>query len=332
MKTKVLRMMLVIGILVQVVFATNVPAVTSVAVDYVNNKLTIDGSNFSPTGGLPNVTFAGNSALVLSYTNIEVVVSIPSNLAAGTYDLVMANSVAQNQTTNFSVTIGSSGPGSVSSLTFQQFCAIVPDGWEAFGDPLQIVWGLGASNLSRAAVGCSKLIFVTSQIYTGDLGGYSGANAKCQSAAAAQGFPGKYKAWIDGNTSQTNGAQSPISHPVVEYSTPFGSIYSGRVIAANYAELTSGTLQNSIGQNEFGQSSDAFVWTGLNPDGTEAPGGYQMVSCTDPITQVAWTSSSNSDSTRGGVGRTSYTNSWWTNSGYGPQTCGNANHLYCLQQ
>ncbi len=79
MKMGALKMMLVIWMLVNLAFAGNAPAVTSVAVDYPDNQLTINGSNFSPNGGMPSVTFAGNSALVLSYTNTDVVVSIPSN-------------------------------------------------------------------------------------------------------------------------------------------------------------------------------------------------------------------------------------------------------------
>lgn len=327
MKTNVLRVMLVVAVLVQSVFATNAPAVTSVAVDYVNNKLTIDGSNFSPSGGLPTVTFAGNSALVLSYTNTEVVVSIPSNLAAGTYDLVMANSVAQNQTTNFSVTIGASGPGSVSSLTFQQYCAIAPDGLES-------VWGQGANNVSRGASGCSKLVFLTSQTYYGDLGGFSGANAKCQAAAVSQGFPGKYIAWIDGNTTQTGGGPTPVSHSVVEYTLPLGSIYNGRIVATSYSDLTSGTLQSAIVQTETGLFIDDIVWTGLNPDGTEAPGGQQTVSCygTDDngISYGSWRSTVSTAT--GGVGRSSHTDGGWSNSVYGPHSCASPARLYCFQQ
>ncbi len=321
MKQYLLNLTVVIALSIGSALAANTPAVTSVTVDYVDNKLTIDGSNFSPTGGMPTVTFAGNSELVLSYTNIEVVVSIPSNLAAGTYDLVMANSVAQNQTTNFSVTIGSSGPGSVSSLTFQQYCAIVPD-----TNPH--IWGQGANNLTRTYVGCSKMIFITSQRYDGNLGGEVGANAKCQAAAVSQGFPGVYRAWLSDQIRRPSNEGDPRG-PVVDYRMvdTFGG---DPPVEPNYAGFFSGSLQAPITQSEFGTFIEAGqnpqVWTGFGLNfalgSTVYPEYAFGQNCVD------WTSNLSSD--QGAYGDARQTDGRWTFTDFA--ACNNLAHLYCLQQ
>ena len=44
--------------------------------------------------------------------------------------------------------------------------------------------------------GSTKIIFVTSLIYSGNLGGLSGADAKCSLRAQAGGLSGSWKAWL----------------------------------------------------------------------------------------------------------------------------------------
>jgi hypothetical protein len=44
-----------------------------------------------------------------------------------------------------------------------------------------------------------KIVFVTSQTYTGNLGGHTGADQKCKALALAAGLLGNFKAWISGD-------------------------------------------------------------------------------------------------------------------------------------
>src|SRR4051812_26024409 len=72
----------------------------------------------------------------------------------------------------------------------------------------------------------SSCVFVSSALYSGALGGLSGADSKCQGLAAAAGLPGAYKAWL----ADTTGA--PISRFV--HSTGPYRLVNGTTIAANW--------------------------------------------------------------------------------------------------
>src|SRR4051794_402552 len=75
----------------------------------------------------------------------------------------------------------------------------------------------------------SSCVFVSSALYSGALGGLSGADSKCQGLAAAAGLPGSYKAWL----ADTTGA--PISRFV--HSTGPYRLVNGTTIAANWTDL-----------------------------------------------------------------------------------------------
>jgi cysteine-rich repeat protein len=63
----------------------------------------------------------------------------------------------------------------------------------------------------------TRIVFVTSEIYTGNLGGLAGADAKCQSLADAAGLPGNYMAWLSTGASSpsTRFTQSPNPYVLV---------------------------------------------------------------------------------------------------------------------
>ena len=309
-------------VLSQLAFATNSPTITSVTVDYNNSRITVAGSNFSPTGGAPTISLSGSSLSLVSFSNIQIVANIPSGLQAGTYSLVVANSVAPSQTTTFPITIGAVGPGSSGSFTFSNYCAIAPFASSS-------MWGAGSDNIARAASGCSKLVFATSQAYTGDLGGVGGANVKCQMAALSAMLPGRWKALITGQVAAPLPIGSPpsadytrISHSTVEYRLIDYATSRPDIVAGNYAELFSGMIRTSILETELGTmatggSGGARVWTGLNPDGTD-----NVASCS------GFTSSASSDI--GAIGSTTAVDSnWVTNEAI---TCDNLARLYCVQQ
>ncbi len=92
---------------------------------------------------------------------------------------------------------------------------------------------------------CKKLtrtIFVTSELYTGNLGGLDGADQKCQTLAAAAGLPGVFYAWL------RDGAIAP-SNRFVKSNVPY-VLPTGIQVAKNWTDLTDGTLQHAIDTTE----------------------------------------------------------------------------------
>ena len=83
-----------------------------------------------------------------------------------------------------------------------------------------------------------KIVFVTSETYTGALGGLDGADALCQERANDAGWPGTFKAWLsDRDTSVSQRFDR------VFYGTPFVRTDGVRV-ANDWADLTDGTLNH----------------------------------------------------------------------------------------
>jgi hypothetical protein len=75
----------------------------------------------------------------------------------------------------------------------------------------------------------AKIVFATSQGFTGNLGGLAGADAICQAEANAAGLPGTYKAFLsDNNTSAADRLnQSSLPYELV----------NGTPIAADWADI-----------------------------------------------------------------------------------------------
>jgi len=166
-----------------------------------------------------------------------------------------------------------------------------------------------------------KKIFVTSQQYNGNLGGLTGADAKCQTLAGAVTLGGTWKAWL---STDLTSAGSRISHHNGRY-----ELVSGILIANNWIDLTDGTLVNAINANESG----GIVSNDGNPCGT---------------TQQAWTNTKSSgDSyytnfpsfricnnwtggTKGTIGKINSLDSNWTGSC--ELSCSSLARLYCFEQ
>ncbi len=113
----------------------------------------------------------------------------------------------------------------------------------------------------------NKVAFVTSHVYSANLGGLSGADATCQAHAETAGLPGVYKAWL--SDSMTSAADR-LSHATVPY-----SLVDGTLIANDWSALTSGHLVHSIDLSETRgpapgvriNPDPATVWTGTDPSG-----------------------------------------------------------------
>jgi hypothetical protein len=174
----------------------------------------------------------------------------------------------------------------------------------------------------------TKRIFVSSESYTGNLGGLTGADSLCQQLATTAKLGGTYKAWL---SSTTTSASARLTHATVPY-----VLVNGVVVAQDWTGLTSGTLLSPIDVNEgggpapmellmCGQSNASVVWTATSTSG--------MLGTTQGATCADWTSST---TTTGAVlGFADRTDNGWTaacSAGSGSTICSGNAALYCLEQ
>src|SRR3989344_3863557 len=167
--------------------------------------------------------------------------------------------------------------------------------------------------------------FSTSTTYTGNLGGVTGADSKCQARANAAGLGGTYTAWI---------SQSATTEPRDRGLSACASAGAGSaewretdgttVTVNNWADLTDGSIDNSINRNENGSADcgSTYVWT------CTTSGGILHQYCSEtPIWDCTnWSSAVSSN--QGMTGQcTSAT--YWTD--LGELTCDPTLHLYCFQ-
>ena len=182
-----------------------------------------------------------------------------------------------------------------------------------------------------AVVGGSKLVFVTSQLFNGNLGGLTGADALCKMLAGQAAHPGTFKAWL---SSTTQSASQRLTHSTGPY-----VLANGKQVASNWAGLTSGTLLNPIDVTETGGTPPdspimcsntplPAAWTATAANGTLAT--TQGATCMD------WTTSG--QSTGAILGVANQTGANWTD-GCGNESsvgtspiCGSTASLYCIEQ
>jgi hypothetical protein len=149
---------------------------------------------------------------------------------------------------------------------------------------------------------------VTGGVYTGNLGGVAGADAKCQARAAAAGLSGVFKAWI---STATNSPGKDFIRSPAPYVMP-----NGGVVAMSWPDLVSGVLHQGISLTEtetvFGGPG---VWTGTTPQGVSS-----SPDC------VGWTSALDS----GTYGQASSYNQVWTIGN--TSGCAALLGLYCFEQ
>ena len=161
----------------------------------------------------------------------------------------------------------------------------------------------------------SRRVFVTTQTWTGNLGGLAGANAKCQDAADAAGLGGTYKAWIA--TGKAN--EAPADH-FSKSTAPYVRV-DGEVIAANWDDLVDAELAIAINVTEDGVAAGGtnHVWTNVKADGTRLDAAMH---CTD------FTNGAGSQDAR--VGVRNGTDQKWTDEN--THKCSDSRHLYCFEQ
>ena len=160
----------------------------------------------------------------------------------------------------------------------------------------------------------SKTVFITSQVFSGDLGGIAGADATCNALASAAGLAGTYKAWIAGL------GGSPALYFTKE-SLPY-RLVDGTQVAESWAGLVDQIIDHAIDLDEYGAQSAAYeVWSNTDYDGSAVYSSY-VSNCR------GWT-----DSTAGYYGGTGWVpqpgESW---SYYNDRRCDDQLPFYCFEQ
>ncbi len=161
-----------------------------------------------------------------------------------------------------------------------------------------------------------KTVFVTKASFKGNLGGLTGADAKCQAEAdgPASVVPsGTYLAWLSDGTDSPDTRFTRSAHP---YLLP-----DGTKIAEDFADLTDGSILHPINVDSTGKPLGLQqFWTGTNPDGTTV---QPFVTCN------GWMGNS-APGSHGMVGSTAKTSTLW--SARAPGRCSSTHRLACFQQ
>ena len=173
----------------------------------------------------------------------------------------------------------------------------------------------------------SRVVFATSQSFNGNLGNFSGADAKCQAAAQSAALSGTYKAWIGGrmdNTGNGGGTQN-VSERMTHSTGPY-LLTTGTKVADDWTDLTDGSLDHGIDRDENGNLVTGSVWTNTKTNGKAfdhrrdcGPGGSQA---------DVWGSADQFES--GHYGNVGDSGSTWTSNTN--TTCTSLFHLYCFEQ
>ncbi len=155
-----------------------------------------------------------------------------------------------------------------------------------------------------------KFVFVTSAKYKGNLGGLSGADAKCNQLAGAAGLPGTYVAWL---STSTVDAKDRI------FDGPYYNV-ARQKIANDIADLTKGSIGAAVLYSETGTQILDSVHTGTLSNGKVA-GTY---TCED------WTTDSAGVTGFARQGLSYFATSRWTDYDETNYGCGNLRPIYCF--
>lgn len=156
----------------------------------------------------------------------------------------------------------------------------------------------------------AHVVFVTSTVISGALGGLAGADTICQERAAAAGWGGVWRAIMsDGSTDARD--RIAVTRPVRNA--------AGLVVATGATDLWDGEIENPIDRDEHGVpvSSEMLVWDASHDDGTKYPSSH----CGN------WTSSRHED--WGELGRLSSQLKWIDDTA---SSCDATHRVYCISQ
>jgi hypothetical protein len=181
-----------------------------------------------------------------------------------------------------------------------------------------------------------KIAFVTSTLYTGNLGGLNGADQKCNERAKAGSQPGTYRAWL------SDDSQSPSTR----FSMKGGPIrlVDGSELARTWAELFANGAARPLNFTELGtrppkalpgpgltdpgcatEESHAVVWSNTNTRGLRVAADRNCMN---------WTTVNYNRLNMGRWDDQKYWSSWCTRNGPDEiqNYCESKAPLYCFQQ
>ena len=84
------------------------PVVNNGTINYATDRVTLNGSGFEPASTAPNVRLNGASLKIDSFSNAQIVATLPAHTSVGSYSLTVTNS--QGEATVFDLTYGAAGP------------------------------------------------------------------------------------------------------------------------------------------------------------------------------------------------------------------------------
>lgn len=159
---------------------------------------------------------------------------------------------------------------------------------------------------------CVRLVFVTSAVFSGNLGGISGANQKCTTAGQKiQDFEEtNFRAFL---SDSTHDAKESLPKGTKGYRRS-----DGNSVANNWTDMLDGSLSVPIVFNEDGTQVDAEaeVWTG-----TDRFGVASADNCGNWLSSLS--------TSNGLTGRSFETNSFWTE--FVHDECDKQKHLVCVE-
>jgi len=150
----------------------------------------------------------------------------------------------------------------------------------------------------------SKLLFVTGETWTGNLGGLSGADAKCNVEAMARGYAGQYQALL-------GSAQGRPQTRSKQYRVAYLSS-ADDVLQADFDALFISGPDYAIVEDR------STTWTGLN-----AQGDLSGKDC------ASWTSDSPVKTGQAGYAEEKGPGEWLSGEAF---SCNTRLRLYCIEQ
>ena len=126
----------------------------------------------------------------------------------------------------------------------------------------------------------ARRIFVTSQLFDGDLGGLAGADAKCEAAASEAGLTREGTTWVAWLSDANEAAGSRIGPAFTGWYVRLSE--PPTAVAEGTAKFMSNDHLRPIMFDEHGQSmmDTIFVWTNTYPDGTPVQADKSCMSWT----------------------------------------------------
>jgi len=182
---------------------------------------------------------------------------------------------------------------------------------------------IGYGEIDEGCATQDLIVFITAETFTGNLGGFAGAENKCNLAAAAAALPGTYLPWISDSTNSPNTLFNKDAkwHLVTGHNVAHSWM---DLIVQNKREpfpLNQEILRTPINVDQYGVThNDGNPWTATEIGGD--PMGAGNYDCSE------WTT--NNDVATGWLGNRNFANSEWT--AWQLQQCNYLERLYCFQQ